>query len=89
MRDPSLRGLFDELDSITHHGTLYVANRYWVVIYPLTVVVERALVQHATSTSATESPALNTARRALRLTVESRKQYNGLLNHVWSAHCHW
>jgi hypothetical protein len=59
------------------------------MIYPLTVVVERALVQHATSTSATESPALNTARRALRLTVESKKQYKSLLNYAWSAHCHW
>jgi hypothetical protein len=50
----------------------------------------RALLQHATMSSRNnESPAIDTARHALKLTIEARKTHKGLPDYVWSAHCHW
>jgi hypothetical protein len=50
----------------------------------------RTLLQHATMSSRNnDSPAINTARHALKLTVEARKTHKGLPDYIWSAHCHW
>lgn len=50
----------------------------------------RALLQHATMSSRnTDSPAIDTARHALKLTIEARKTHKGLPDYIWSAHCHW
>ena len=72
-----------------HHSTLYVplfvrarafANR----------ATGRALVQHATMSSrSSESPALDAARHALRLSIELRNSFRDLPDYLWSAHCHW
>lgn len=50
----------------------------------------RALLQHATMSSRnTDSPAIYTARHALKLTIEARKTHKDLPDYIWSAHCHW
>lgn len=49
-----------------------------------------ALVQHATmSSSLSESPALDTARHALKLTVTLMDTQQDLPEYVWAAYCHW
>ncbi|TKA67746.1 hypothetical protein B0A55_07789 [Friedmanniomyces simplex] len=49
-----------------------------------------ALVQHATMSAANaDSPALASARRALRLNVDAWKTHKHLPDFIWSGHCHW
>ncbi|KAK5143958.1 hypothetical protein LTR32_004014 [Rachicladosporium monterosium] len=49
-----------------------------------------ALIQHATmSATSSDSPALGSARRALRLNVDAWKNHKHLPDFVWSGHCHW
>jgi len=49
-----------------------------------------ALVQHATiSSSLSESPALGTARHALKLTTSLMDTQQDLPEYVWAAYCHW
>lgn len=49
-----------------------------------------ALVQHATmSSSLSESPALGTARHALKLTTNLMDTQQDLPEYVWAAYCHW
>ncbi|KAK0943842.1 hypothetical protein LTR29_004606 [Friedmanniomyces endolithicus] len=49
-----------------------------------------ALIQHATMSAASpDSPALGSARRALRLNVDAWKNHKHLPDFVWSGHCHW
>lgn len=49
-----------------------------------------ALVQHATDTTQNRnSPALETSRHALWLSVDLWLKHTGLNESSWSAHCHW
>jgi len=49
-----------------------------------------ALVQHATDTTQNRnSPALETSRHALWLSVDVWLKHTGLNETSWSAHCHW
>ena len=48
------------------------------------------LVQHATmSTGKSESPALESARKALRLNVKAWETHKHLPDFIWAGHCHW
>jgi len=49
-----------------------------------------ALVQHATDTTQNRnSPALDTSRHALWLSVDIWLKHTGFTESAWSAHCHW
>jgi hypothetical protein len=49
-----------------------------------------ALVQHATDTTQNRnSPALDTSRHALWLSVDVWLKHTGYTESAWSAHCHW
>ncbi|KAI7231683.1 hypothetical protein KC330_g6295 [Hortaea werneckii] len=67
-------------------GMFYLWKESDAVYYYSTL----ALVQHATiSAQDVESPALESARRALRLNVDARIAYRDQPDFVWSGHCHW
>lgn len=51
--------------------------------------LHRALIQHASVVPGGPSPALHSARTALRLTVDTRKTYKDLPKWMWASHCHW
>lgn len=81
--------LFKESDAVMHYSTVY-EQQLDSVVWDFANLASSALVQHATISVANgDSPALESARRALRLSVNAWKAYKHLPDFIWSAHCHW
>jgi hypothetical protein len=73
-------------DDDTEHGLQLLLRESNAVTHHSTI----ALVQHATMSSTdNESPALESARRALRLNIEAWHSYKYLPDFIWTGHCHW
>ncbi|KAK0904105.1 putative pyridoxal kinase [Friedmanniomyces endolithicus] len=82
--------LFEESDAVMHHSTAYEHHSGSQCGQLADFGRFSALIQHATMSATTsDSPALGSARRALRLNVDAWKNHKHLPDFVWSGHCHW
>ncbi|KAK0276305.1 hypothetical protein LTR35_010630 [Friedmanniomyces endolithicus] len=82
--------LFEESDAVMHHSTAYEQHPGLQCGQLADFGRSSALIQHATmSATNSDSPALGSARRALRLNVDAWKNHKHLPDFVWSGHCHW
>ncbi|KAK1021988.1 hypothetical protein LTS16_026087 [Friedmanniomyces endolithicus] len=82
--------LFEESDAVMHHSTAYEHHSGSQCGQLADFGRSSALIQHATmSATNSDSPALGSARRALRLNVDAWKNHKHLPDFVWSGHCHW
>ncbi|KAK5166583.1 uncharacterized protein LTR77_008126 [Saxophila tyrrhenica] len=85
LREGAPASVADDIDA--DHVSLYILMRTSDAVSHYSTI---ALIQHATISSASEeSPALDSARKALNLNIDAWRLYGHFPDFIWSGHCYW